>query len=63
MNKAILITIKVVITIIVLVITVIAKESKMPMAIVVGSGVIIAIWAYKPSKKDTGLDNQKLDKK
>lgn len=63
MNKAVLITIKVVAIFFVIVLMTIAREIGIPIIIknLIGFGIIFAIWKYKPEEPNNN-DNHQLDK-
>lgn len=63
MNKAVLITIKVVAIFFVIVLMTIAREIGIPIIIknLIGFAIIFAIWKYKPEEPNNN-DNHQLDK-
>jgi hypothetical protein len=64
MSKGILWTIKIVAIIFAMGLITIAKEAGIPIIVgnLIGFGIIIAVWKYKPDEPNDNNNDQKLDK-
>lgn len=64
MSKRILWTIKIIVTLVVIVFMTAAKEMGIPIIVynIIGLGIIYAVWKYKPDKPTDNNNNQELDK-